>query len=137
MNKKWLKRFRWIYIIDTFIKIVVNRLRLGKWPVPEITPDELNEHIKSNKSPLLVYVLRIYGEEGLIPNTLTIPTPKLISYLDHLQSYKEKKIVTVCGGGGMSLVAADILIQAGFKDVKSLNGGMELWYKRGYPTIKP
>ena len=137
MKKNWLRKFRWIYIIDTFLNIVIKRIRIGKWPVPEITPNELNEHINSNKAPLLIYVLRIYGKEGLIPNSITIPTPKLISYLDNLQLFKDKKIVIVCGGGGMSLVAADILIQAGFKDVKSLNGGMELWYKKGYPTIKP
>ncbi|MHA1555710.1 MAG: rhodanese-like domain-containing protein [Candidatus Heimdallarchaeota archaeon] len=85
----------------------------------------------------MIYVLRIYGEEGVIPNALTIPTPKSIFYIDKLQSYKDKKIVVVFGGGGgISLVVADILIQASFKDVKSLNGGMELWYKRVYPTTK-
>ena len=30
--------------------------------------------------------------------------------------------------------AAEIMVKAEFKDVKSLKGGMELWYKRGYPT---
>jgi len=118
------------------MKIGVNRIRLGKWHVPEISPEELNEQINTNQSPLLIYVLRIYGEEGVIPNAKTIPTPKLISLLDRLQPFKDKKIVTVCGGGGMSMVAAEILIDAGFKDVKSLHGGMELWYKRGYPTTK-
>ena len=70
------------------------------------------------------------------PNAITIPTTEMISKLDNLQEYKDKKIVTVCGGGGMSMVAADILIQAGFKDVESLNGGMELWKRKGYPTTK-
>jgi len=116
MKRKLLTRFRLIYAIDTFMKIIVNRVRY--------------------QSPVLIYVLRIVGEEGLIPNTNYLPTMKLISSLDNLQSITDKKIVTVCGGGGMSLVAADILIQAGFKDVKSLKGGMELWYKRGYPTTK-
>ena len=30
------------------------------------------EDINSNQAPLLIYVLRIYGEEGLIPNAITI-----------------------------------------------------------------
>ena len=134
MSKKILKKFRWLYITDTFLRIVVNRFRTGKWITPEITPEDLYEDISSNQAPLLIYVLRIYGEEGLIPNALTIPTPKLISYTDKLQTYKDKKIVVVCGGGGMSMVATEILLEAGFKDVKSLNGGMELWAKKGYPT---
>jgi len=115
---------------------MVNRVRIGKWHVPEITPDELFDRINSNQSPLLIYVLRIIGEDGLIPNIKRIHTRKLISYLEYLHSFKEKEVVIVCGGGGMSLVAAEIMIQAGFKDVKSLNGGMELWKKSGYPTAK-
>lgn len=112
---------------------MVNRVRIGKWHVPEITPDELHEKINSNQSPLLIYVLRIVGEDGLIPDIKRIHTMKLIGFLKHLQSYKEKEVVTVCGGGGMSLVAAEIMIEAGFKNVKSLNGGMQLWNKKGYP----
>ena len=101
--------------------------------MPEITPDELYEKINSNQSPLLIYVLRIVGEDGLIPNIKRIHTMKLISYVERLESFKEKEVVTVCGGGGMSLVAAEIMIEAGFKDVRSLNGGMQLWNKKGYP----
>jgi len=115
------------------MKIMVNRVRIGAWPVPEITPDELYEKINSNQSPLLIYVLRIVGEDGLIKNIKRIHTRKLISYVERLESYKEKEVVTVCGGGGMSLVAAEIMIEAGFKNVKSLNGGMQLWNKKGYP----
>jgi rhodanese-related sulfurtransferase len=123
-------------MVDTLLKILVNRVRFGKWTVPEITPDELFDFINSNQSPLLIYVLRIVGEDGLIPNIKRIHTRKLISYLEDLNSFKEKEVVTVCGGGGMSLVAAEIMIQAGFKNVKSLHGGMELWKKRGYSTTK-
>ncbi len=43
-------------------------------------------------------------------------------------------IVTICPGGGMSLIAVDIMVDAGFKSVKSLTGGMELWVEKGYPT---
>jgi len=72
------------------------------------------------------------GEDGLIPDIKRINTRKLIGYLERLQPYKDKPIVTVCGGGGMSLVAAEIMIKAGFKGVKSLNGGMQLWNKKVY-----
>lgn len=137
MVNNLLMKFRFLYIVDTFMKIIINRVRIGKWIVPEITPDELFDRINSNQSPLLIYVLRLVGEDGLIPNIKQIHTRKLIGYLKHLQSYKEKEVVIVCGGGGMSLVAAEIMIQDGFKNVKSLNGGMELWKKKGYPTTKP
>lgn len=115
---------------------MVNRVRIGKWTVPETTPDELIDLINANQSPILIYVLRIVGEDGLIPNTKRIHTRKLIGYLKHLRSCKDKEFVIVCGGGGMSMVATDIMIQDGFTNVKSLNGGMQLWNKKGYPITK-
>ena len=129
--------FRFLYIVVTFIKIMVNRIRTGKWHVPEITPDELYDLMNSNKTPILLYNLRLVGEDGLIPGIKRIHTRKLIGYLERLQPYKDKPIVNVCGGGGMSMVATEIMIQAGFRDVKSLNGGMQLWNKKGYPIFKP
>ena len=56
------------------------------------------------------------------------------SKLENLQQYKDKEIVTMCPGGGLSLVAVDILTKAGFKGSKSLKGGTDLWHKKGYPT---
>ena len=36
----------------------------------------------------------------------------------------------MCSGGGLSLAAVEILMEAGFKDVKSLKGGTDLWHKK-------
>ena len=59
---------------------------------------------------------------------------ELESHFEDLEPYKEETIVTMCPGGGMSLVAVEILEKAGFKDVKSLKGGTDLWHEKGYPT---
>ncbi len=40
----------------------------------------------------------------------------------------------MCPGGGLSLVAVEILEGAGFTNVKSLNGGTDAWHEKGYPT---
>lgn len=69
-----------------------------------------------------------------IPNSKMIPILELAANLEDLQLYLEKEIVTICPGGGMSLIAVDIMVDANFKNVKSLTGGMELWVKKGYPT---
>jgi len=65
---------------------------------------------------------------------MLIPIMELKSNLEDLDSFKEKEIVTICPGGGLSLVAVEILTEAGFKDVKSLKGGLDLWREKGYPT---
>jgi rhodanese-related sulfurtransferase len=115
-------------------------VRKTEWS--EITVDDLFDRINSNQPPLLIDLrspaefngtdeLTSYGH---IPNARSIPVLELESNLEDLESFKEKEIVTMCPGGGMSLVAVEILTEAGFKDVKSLTGGTDLWHKKGYPT---
>jgi len=129
-------------IIRLFWYRVVRR----KWYIPdvsEINVDQLNDLIVSNRSPIIIDCRdrrEFYGTDGAdkkyghIPKALCIPIMELSTKFEDLSSFKEKEIVTICPGGGMSLVAAEILTKAGFKDVKSLTGGMDLWHKKGYPT---
>ena len=44
--------------------------------------------------------------------------------------------VTVCRSGGRSATAATVLTVAGFKDVRSLDGGMRRWTELGLPVEK-
>ncbi|MFX0184915.1 MAG: sulfurtransferase TusA family protein [Candidatus Hodarchaeota archaeon] len=107
----------------------------GRSEWSEITVDELNERFKSNQSPLILDVRTIKEyTDSHIPTARQIYITDIKSNLENLQPFKEKEIVTVCPGGGLSLVAVDILVDADFKDVKSLKDGMDLWTEKGYPT---
>ena len=109
--------------------------------LPEITVDELFERVNSDQPPLMIDIRDAadfdgtgYSTYGHIPNARSISILELESKFKDLQSFKEKEIVTMCPGGGLSLAAVEILTEAGFTDVKSLKGGMGLWHKKGYPT---
>jgi rhodanese-related sulfurtransferase len=109
--------------------------------LPEITADELHDRINSGRPPLMIDIRPVedfFGSRdsgyGHIPNAWSIDILELESRLEELQPFKEKEIVTMCSGGGLSLAAVEILIDAGFKDVKSLKGGTDGWHKKGYPT---
>lgn len=105
----------------------------------EITVEELFAMTKANPPDLMIDV-RSEGEYtggyGHIPDSTWIPMLKLESKLAELEEFKEKEIVTMCPGGGMSLVAVDILNEAGFMNVKSLKGGTDEWHVKGYPLTK-
>ena len=106
----------------------------------EITVDELCERVNSDQPPLLIDVRspnEFKGGYGHLLNARSIPVLKIESNIEDLESYREKEIVTMCPGGGLSLVAVEILEKAGFKDVKSLKGGTDLWHQSGYPTTIP
>ena len=101
----------------------------------EITVDELLDRINSNQPPLILDIRTVQEYmNGHIPNARSIAVMDIKSNLEDLQHFKEKEIVTTCPGGGLSLVAVDILVNANFKDVKSLRGGMWGWVEKGYLT---
>ena len=109
---------------------------------PEVTVDGLYDRVNSDPPPLLIDIRGVedyngtgYSKYGHIPNALSIPILELESRLDDLEEYKEREVVTMCPGGGLSLAAVDVMREAGFKDVKSLKGGTDAWHKKGYPTI--
>lgn len=109
--------------------------------LPEITVDELFERVNSDQPPLLIDIRDAadfngtgYSTYGHIPNARSISILEFESHFEELEPFKETEIVTMCPGGGMSLVAVDILEKGGFKDVKSLKGGTDLWHEKGYPT---
>ena len=128
------------------IRLFLWTIRKRRWFLPdldEITADELFERMNSNK-PSLILDLRgekefngggedKYEKHGHIPNAMHVPIMELTANLEDLP--KDKEIVTLCPGGGMSLVAVDILVNAEFQDVKSLKGGIWAWAKKGYPLI--
>ena len=106
----------------------------------EITVDELFERVNSGRPPLLIDIrspAEFDGGYGHLPNARSISVLELESHFEELESFKEREIVTMCPGGGLSLVAVEILEKAGFKDVKSLTGGTDLWKKSGYTTSNP
>ncbi len=104
----------------------------------EITVDDLFQRFDSDPPALLIDVRseeEYTAKYGHLPDAKWIPMLQLESRIHEIESYKEKEVVTMCPGGGLSLVAVDILKEAGFTDVKSLKGGTDEWHQKGYPTV--
>jgi rhodanese-related sulfurtransferase len=72
-------------------------------------------------------------EELHIPDATLIPLAQLSGRVDELP--KDQEIVVVCRSGNRSLEGRNILLNAGFTKVTSMNGGMNQWYAQGFPTI--
>jgi len=114
-------------------------LRLtGTPPVSDITIDELYERLGTDDEPPLLIDVRTpqeyYGVGGYVKNTKLIPLGELLNNTDVIEKYKDEEIVAVCHSGSRSMMAAQILAQAGFKDIRNLIGGMMAWHRKGYPV---
>lgn len=75
-------------------------------------------------------------DEYHAPNTTLIPLGELASRVSEIPAAKDQPIVVVCRSGNRSDEGRDILKQAGFTNVTSMDGGLVTWRDLGYP-IEP
>jgi rhodanese-related sulfurtransferase len=69
--------------------------------------------------------------DGHIPGAALIPLGELASRVGELE--RNQPIVVVCRSGNRSAVGRDILLDAGFPAVTSLDGGITDWIQAGMP----
>lgn len=69
------------------------------------------------------------------PNAVHIPLDELAARASELP--QDKDIVVICRSGNRSQTGRDILLQAGFRRVTSVSGGLLAWSQAGYPTDYP
>ncbi len=67
-------------------------------------------------------------------NSTLIPLDQLPSRLNEIP--KDKEIVVVCRTGNRSAQGRDILLNAGFTQVTSMQGGLTEWQAAGYPVTQ-
>ena len=65
-------------------------------------------------------------------NTTLIPLDQLASRVNEVP--RDQEIVVVCRSGNRSQQGRDILLQAGFEQVTSMQGGLNEWRATGYPV---
>lgn len=67
-----------------------------------------------------------------MPGATLIPLGTLDKRLSEIP--KDRQIVVVCRSGNRSATGRDILKKAGFTNVTSMAGGMNVWQASGYPV---
>jgi adenylyltransferase/sulfurtransferase len=96
----------------------------------EVTPREVKSML--DKGERFYFIdCRLPNEYQItnIPGAELIPLQQIGQYRDKLEQHKDERIVVHCKSGGRSLQFTQALRQAGFKDVRSMAGGILLWNK--------
>lgn len=65
-----------------------------------------------------------------------IPVQELEARLGELKGPKDQPILVYCRSGNRSAKAGAILLKAGFRDVRHLEGGIGAWKAKGY-AVEP
>jgi rhodanese-related sulfurtransferase len=111
--------------------------------VPQISPPILNHRFLNNRAQLLDVRRRPEWEAGHIEgaawlalddfqgSVTGLDLPKLnLPELD-----RNQPIAILCKGGYRSLIAASLLLRAGFQNVINVTGGFRAWEKAGLPVV--
>jgi rhodanese-related sulfurtransferase len=105
--------------------------------VKVVSAEQVADALAGKHPPLVLDVRQpeeLQGELGHIAGARTIPVGELPRRLAELAGQEDTPIVTVCRSGGRSATAAALLSVAGFKDVRSMEGGMRRWNEIHLPV---
>jgi rhodanese-related sulfurtransferase len=100
---------------------------------PTVSVGEAYEMYQNGAFVLDVRTLEEWNEFHA-PNTMLIPLDQLASRLNEVP--RDRRIVVVCRSGNRSQQGRDILLGAGFQQVTSMTGGLNVWRANGFP-IEP
>jgi uncharacterized membrane protein YdjX (TVP38/TMEM64 family)/rhodanese-related sulfurtransferase len=118
-----------------FLARLVHRLR-GHGVVQWIEVDGLAGRLK--KGGVIVIDVRgpdeFSGPLGHIAGARNLAVGELPNRLAEIEPVKDEPIILVCRTDKRSANAATLLRAAGFRDVRVLRGGLELWNRTGLPV---
>ena len=103
-----------------------------------ISPGELAELIQLGQAPLILDVRseKEYNEAH-IPGAVNIPHDQLRDRLSEIDAAKTDEIVVHCKSGYRAGIAEKTLVEAGYSNLRDLDGHMNAWQSGGYPIEQP
>ncbi len=98
----------------------------------DATIQELKERESvTAKDYVLLDVREDYERSEFNIGGIHVPLGDLMGSLDKLAPHKDDEIIVYCRSGKRSAMAAQLLGQSGFKNVRNLDGGMLAWQSAG------
>jgi rhodanese-related sulfurtransferase len=108
----------------------------AKKNVTEISPEDAAAKMQ-NKAAVIIDVRdKDEYDEDHIPNAIHLSRGTIELDIEEKVSDPNAMIICHCGGGGRSALAADSLQKMGYKNVRSMAGGLKAWKATGLPTTK-
>ena len=116
-----------------------NELLAGvKQEIEEVTPQEINAKLNSNKDFILLDVReKDEWDQGHIEGAEFLPRGFLEVKVEKMLVDKDQAVVVYCAGGVRSAFAAKSLNQLGYANVRSMAGGIRDWKDNGFKLVVP
>ncbi|CEK09834.1 rhodanese-like domain-containing protein [Legionella hackeliae] len=103
--------------------------------IATIDVQELKKLLDANPALCLIDVRELEEWQSIrIPGAIHIPKDELPERIENYMSDLNHPIYLHCKGGVRSLYAAHCLLDIGYKEVYSVDGGIIEWVMFGYPV---
>jgi phage shock protein E len=108
----------------------------AKKNIREISPQDAAVKSQSGEAVIVDVREKDEWDEEHIPNATHLSRGTI--ELDIEEKVPDLNAMTIChcGGGGRSALAAESLQKMGYKNVRSIAGGLKAWKAAGLPTAK-
>ena len=106
-----------------------------KNPYDTIKVDDLSRALEESDKPLLVDIRPPdYYAKNRIAGSINIPEDALAERVAELPGDRDAPIVMLCGIGKFSKGTVLYMKSLGYRNVRSMKGGLNEWVRKGHPT---
>jgi phage shock protein E len=109
----------------------------AKKQVTEISPADAAEKAKTGAAVIIDVRDQDEWDEEHIDGALHLNRGTIELDIEEKVSDPNALIICHCGGGGRSALAAESLLKMGYKNVRSISGGLKAWKAAGLSITKP
>jgi rhodanese-related sulfurtransferase len=116
----------------------------AKEVITEITPEDFKNTYTRDDIFIIDVRTAVENQSGAVPGAVNIPRGVLEFKINQKETWegtgknppqKSDPVFVYCSTGGRGSLSAKALMQLGYKNVQSLQGGWNAWHEV-YPTIK-
>ncbi|MCZ6895454.1 MAG: rhodanese-like domain-containing protein, partial [Gammaproteobacteria bacterium] len=106
-----------------------------KNPYDTIKVDDLSRALQESDKPLLVDIRPPdYYAKNHLAGSINIPEDALAERVAELPGDRDVPIVMLCGIGKFSKGTVLYMKSLGYRNVRSMKGGLNEWVRKGHPT---
>ena len=108
----------------------------AKKNITEISPQDAAAKLNSGEAVIVDVRDRDEWDEGHIPRATHMSRGTIELDIEEKVPEANTMVICHCGGGGRSALAAESLQKMGYKNLRSMAGGLKAWKAAGLPTTK-
>jgi rhodanese-related sulfurtransferase len=108
----------------------------AKKHITEISPQDAAAKLNSGDAVVVDVRDKDEWDEGHIPGAIHLSRGTIELDIEENVPDPNAMIICHCGGGGRGSLAAESLQKMGYKNVRSMAGGLKAWKAAGLPVTK-